>query len=337
MPNLPNEVWVQIFGYFEYPFEAKSDQPAHEPRTVHEPWREGLRVLARCCRVSARFLGLARPVLYRRLPLEEEEIRLSSLLRTLAERPLLAQYVECIMQDNRHGLSLKAFRSLVGQYYDTPPNLSRSQRHNKRIRYTGPPPSLSSLEGFEAEVRCPSYSSRRQGGSEMWHAHCAGLMPNLKVFNCLITAKDKFIPAMIRQAADIGAVRAVEDAKDPHKESQETGLARIYQQDSGPTLGVPLPLAKLEELAVSHHRPTRMPTAAVSLEKFQDLFFLPRLIRFYGHGVTLNNTPAKDDQTSEQQRPRRVSSLAYVHLRSSFADAQSICNLPAYVSLLTDA
>ncbi|KAL2883506.1 hypothetical protein SGCOL_001189 [Colletotrichum sp. CLE4] len=152
-------------------------------------------------------------------------------------------------------------------------------------------------------------------------------MPNLKVFNCLITAKDKFIPAMIRQAADIGAVRDVEDAKDPHMGSQQTGLARIYQQDSGPTLGVPLPLAKLEELAVSHHRPTRMPTAAVSLEKFQDLFILPCLIRFYGHGVTLNNTPAKDDQTSEQQRPRRVSSLAHVHLRSSFADAQSICNL----------
>ncbi|KXH56965.1 hypothetical protein CSAL01_11429 [Colletotrichum salicis] len=124
-----------------------------------------------------------------------------------------------------------------------------------------------------------------------------------------------------------GAAESLPDFWDSHTGSQETSLAPRYQQDSGPTPGVPLPLAKLEELAVSHRRPTRMPTAAVSLEKFQDLFFLPRLIRFYGHGVTLSNNLAKDDQTSEQQRPRRVSSLAYIHLRSSFADAQSICDL----------
>ncbi|OHE94808.1 hypothetical protein CORC01_09915 [Colletotrichum orchidophilum] len=314
MRDLPNEVWLHIFSQFE--FSSGPSLLAVQfgvGECDGEPGINGLAVLSRICRTSSRFLGLAQPILYRTLPLADHKAR-AKLLSTLQQYPHLAQHARNVALGD--GIfSRDEFTSLVLPHYSG----------------TLRTPS-SSPEGLEAEIRGlldgPEWP---EGVPDMWFAHCAALLPNLKVLAYATRNYDRFFPAMISQAANLVARGAVDDAQDADTASRESSLAPRSQRDSGWTSALPQPLSKLEEFCIANED-TEL---TVSLKNIQELFLLPRLRTFRGWAVALNTNLAREARASEQQQqPQQRSSLRHAHLKYSLANAEGICDLLSTCPLL---
>ncbi|EQB53384.1 hypothetical protein CGLO_06897 [Colletotrichum gloeosporioides Cg-14] len=294
MVHFPDEVWTLIFGQLE--FDTRGPDYTYE----NEPGSEGLAALSRLCRTSSRFLRLARPFLYRSLPLSDWKLH-KHLLHTLHQNPHLAESVEYVTLGegvfNRDEIT-----SLLLPYYSetSPQSNQRSAAIDAALRVVA--------DGEEWP----------EGVPDLWFAHCATLLPNLKSLEYATRSFDTLFPEIITRTANDGGNGPIADGQRPDTAVQETPSASQTQQDT--TSATPsqssLPLAKLEEFRI-RNQDTEL---AVRLINYQDLFLLPQLQTFRGWAVDLDTSLAASAQT-----PRRLSSLRYAHFIDSLAEADGFC------------
>ncbi|KAF4828392.1 hypothetical protein CGCTS75_v007352 [Colletotrichum tropicale] len=296
MVHFPDEVWTLIFGQLEV------DTRGPDYTDDNEPGSEGLAALSRLCRTSSRFLRLARPFLYRSLPLSNWRLH-KRLLHTLHQNPQLAQSVENVTLGegvfNRDEIT-----SLLSSYYSE-----------------ASPQSGSSSAAIYAALRVVADGEEwPEGVPDLWFAHCATLLPNLKSLEYATRSFDTLFPEIITRAANQGVNGPDVDGQGPDTIVHETPSALQTQQDT--TSATPsqssLPLTKLEEFRI-RNQDTEL---AVRLVNYQDLFLLPQLQTFRGWAVELNTRLA-----ASAQKPRKLSSLRYAHFIDSLAEADGICDL----------
>ncbi|KAF4852042.1 hypothetical protein CGCSCA4_v003141 [Colletotrichum siamense] len=296
MVHFPDEVWTLILGQLE--FDTRGPDYTDE----NEPGSEGLAALSRLCRTSSRFLRLARPFLYRSLPLSNWRLH-KHLLRTLHQNPQLARSVESVTL-GEGVFSRDDITSLLLPYYSeaSPQSDPRSAAIDAALRVVA--------DGEEWQ----------EGVPDLWFAHCATILPNLKSLEYATRSFDTLFPEIITRAASQGVNGPVVDGEGPHTVVQETPSALQTQQDaiSATPSQLSLPLAKLEEFRI-RNQDTEL---AVRLINYQDLFLLPQLQTFRGWAVDLDTSLAANAQT-----PRRLSSLRYAHFIDSLAEADGICDL----------
>ncbi|KAF4875387.1 hypothetical protein CGCSCA1_v005444 [Colletotrichum siamense] len=296
MVHFPDEVWTLILGQLE--FDTRGPDYTNE----NEPGSEGLAALSRLCRTSSRFLRLARPFLYRSLPLSNWRLH-KHLLHTLHQNPHLARSVENVTL-GEGVFSRDDITSLLLPYYSeaSPQSDPRSAAIDAALRVVA--------DGEEWQ----------EGVPDLWFAHCATILPNLKSLEYATRSFDTLFPEIITRAASQGVNGPVVDGEGPHTVVQETPLASQTQQDttSATMSQSSLPLAKLEEFRI-RNQDTEL---AVRLINYQDLFLLPQLQTFRGWAVDLDTSLAASAQT-----PRRLSSLRYAHFIDSLAEADGICDL----------
>ncbi|KAH0423313.1 hypothetical protein CcaCcLH18_12264 [Colletotrichum camelliae] len=293
MVHFPDELWTLIFHQLE--FDARGPDYTDE----NEPGSEGLAALSRLCRTSSRFLRLARPFLYRSLPLSDWKLH-KRLLHTLHQNPHLAQSVENVTL-GEGVFERDEITSLLLPYYSeaSPQTASRSAAIDAALRVVA--------DGEEWP----------EGVPDLWFSHCTTLLPNLKSLEYATRSFDTLFPEIITRAANQGVNGPIVDGQGPDTVVQESPSASQTQQDTN-SAAPSLPLTKLEEFRI-RNQDTEL---AVRLIKYQDLFLLPRLETFRGWAVELNTRLAASAQT-----PRRLSSLRYAHFIDSLADADGICDL----------
>lgn len=286
MRDLPDHVWSYVFGQFEYP--AGKSSFATEVQ-FDGPGAEGLATLSRLCRTSSRFLRLARRVLYRSLPLANWKIR-NRLLSTLHRHPNLAQYVEKV--DLGEGVfSRDEITSLLLPHYNDNGDGAQSRPDGLESFLRG------LLDGPEWPDAVP----------DVWFAHCATILPNLKLLEYATRNEGTFLQAVIRQAA-VGA-----EASGPGRGPQS--LTEEPRRHSPSQLHQPL--SRLEEFRISN-QDTEF---AVRLQSIQQVFFLPRLKTFRGWAVDLDTTMAAADASQRQ------GALRHAYFEYSLAEADGISDL----------
>ncbi|KAE9576635.1 hypothetical protein CGCF415_v002114 [Colletotrichum fructicola] len=296
MVHFPDEVWTLIFGQLEF------DTRGPDYTDDNEPGSEGLAALSRLCRTSSRFLRLARPFLYRSLPLCNWRLH-ERLLRTLHQNPHLARSVENVTL-GEGVFSRDDITPLLLPYYS-----EASAQSGARSA------------AIDAALRVVADGEEWQEGvPDLWFAHCATILPNLKSIEYATRSFDTLFPEIITRAANQGVNGPVVEGQGPDTIVQETPSASHTQQDTNSSAleQSSLPLSKLEEFRI-RNQDTEL---AVRLVNYQDLFLLPKLQTFRGWAVELNTRLASSAQT-----PRRLSSLRYAHFIDSLADADGICDL----------
>ncbi|KAF4483362.1 hypothetical protein CGGC5_v009985 [Colletotrichum fructicola Nara gc5] len=156
MVHFPDEVWTLIFGQLEF------DTRGPDYTDDNEPGSEGLAALSRLCRTSSRFLRLARPFLYRSLPLCNWRLH-ERLLRTLHQNPHLARSVENVTL-GEGVFSRDDITPLLLPYYS-----EASAQSGARSA------------AIDAALRVVADGEEWQEGvPDLWFAHCATILPNLK-------------------------------------------------------------------------------------------------------------------------------------------------------------
>ncbi|KAH0431465.1 hypothetical protein CcaCcLH18_07081 [Colletotrichum camelliae] len=287
MRDLPDHVWSYVFDQFEYP--AGESSFATEVQ-FDGPGAEGLATLSRLCRASSRFLRLAQQVLYRSLPLANWNIR-NRLLSTLHRHPNLAQYVEKVNL-GEGVFSRDEITSLLLPHYDENGDGAQSRPDGLESFLRG------LLDGPEWPDAVP----------DIWFAHCATILPNLKLLEYATRNEGTFLQAVIRQAT------AEAEASDRGGEPQT--LTEEPQQH--PPSRLNQPLSRLEELRISN-QDTEF---AVRLQSIQQVFFLPRLKTFRGWAVDLDTTMAAESDASQRQ-----GTVRHAYFEYSLAEADGISDL----------
>ncbi|KAK2730107.1 hypothetical protein CKAH01_09760 [Colletotrichum kahawae] len=298
MVHFPDELWTLIFHQLE--FDARGPDYTDE----NEPGSEGLAALSRLCRTSSRFLRLARPFLYRSLPLSNWRLH-QRLLPTLHRNSHLAESVENITL-GEGVFHRDDIASLLRPYYSELP-LSAT-------------PSVFLDTALLIQLAADG-EEWPEGTPDIWFAHFAMLLPNLKSLEYATRSFDTLFPRIISLAANQGINEPVVDGQPPPDTVfQETPFVSQNRRDTAEATRsqLPQPLAKLEEFRI-RNQDTEL---AVRLKNYQDLFLLPQLQTFRGWAVELNTRLAASAQT-----PRRLSSLRYAHFIDSLADADGISDL----------